>query len=413
MIDNVKPVGQKPVKTNGSSASAKISKSSEPVFEPPESVAAKDNSEPNAQNNDAKSKVPVKSKKGFWPRLTRNQWLIIAGVAILLVGGGAGAFFAFHKKPAHKPAPVAKAQPKPPPPTNEASTLTGLQVSIGTNQLPVTGVMIENSPDARPQSGLLDAGVVFEAVAEGGITRFLALFQSDSVPGYLGPVRSARPYYLDYLSGFDAAIAHVGGSPDALNQIKAQGIKDLDEFANSGAYARVNTRYAPHNVYSSMAQLYELQKNKGFKSTFEGFPRKVEKPVTATPTAKTIDLAISGYLYSVHYDYDQPTNSYHRSEGGQPHMDERSKQEISPKVVIVIVVSKSTADDGIHSIYQDLGSGKAFVLQDGGDIVGTWAKADRTSQIKFTDAAGAAIPLNPGQTWITLIGSEPSISYKP
>jgi len=117
-------------------------------------------------------------------------------------------------------------------PTTEASKLTGVQVDPAVNQRPTTAVMIENSTAARPQSGLDQAGVVFEAIAEGGITRFEAIYQ-DSQPAYLGPVRSVRPYYIQWALGFDAAIAHVGGSPEALSDIKTWNAKDLDQFAQA------------------------------------------------------------------------------------------------------------------------------------------------------------------------------------
>src|SRR5690606_7640370 len=110
---------------------------------------------------------------------------------------------------------------------------------------------------------------------------------------HIGPVRSARPYYLDWALSFDASYAHVGGSPEALSLIKSLGVKDLDQFSNSGAFQRVSNRFAPHNMYTSMAKLDALNQAKGFTaSTFTPFPRKKDAP-SATPTAKAIDLNIS------------------------------------------------------------------------------------------------------------------------
>src|SRR6185369_4571690 len=162
------------------------------------------------------------------------------------------------------PPPVVKAKKvvPPPAPTTEASKLQGIQVGFDVNKRPVNAVMIENSEFARPQSGLDQAGVVFEAVAEGGITRFLTLFQ-DTNTAYLGPVRSVRPYYIQWALGFDAAIAHVGGSPEALSAMKSWSVKDLDQFANGSYFQRVNNRDAPHNVYTSTDQLHALESKKG------------------------------------------------------------------------------------------------------------------------------------------------------
>jgi hypothetical protein len=270
--------------------------------------------------------------------------------------------------------------------------------------------MIENSPDARPQSALNQAGVVFEAVAEGGITRFLTLFQ-EAQPAYIGPVRSVRPYYLDWLQGFDASIVHAGGSADGLAKIRAEKIKDIDHGANGAAFMRVSSRYAPHNLYTTMANLDGVSSKRGYTtSTFEGFPRKAEKPL-AVQTAKGIDLTMSSYLYNVRYDYDSTTNSYKRSEGGKPHMDEKSGAQLSPKVAIAMVMQYS--QKGIYSIYNAVGTGKVYVFQDGGVTDGTWTKTGPKSQVTFKDAAGNPIKLNPGQTWITAVSGAEKVKVTP
>lgn len=272
--------------------------------------------------------------------------------------------------------------------------------------------MIENSPDARPQSGIRDAGVVYEAVAEGGITRFLTLFQ-EAQPGYIGPIRSVRPYYLDWLVPFDAPVAHVGGSAEAIAQIRAENIKDLDYGVNSGYYQRISTRYAPHNVYTSRAKLLELQNSKGWnKSEFTGWERKAEAP-SAAANAKSISLNISSFLYNPIFSYDVASNSYIRSQAGKPHVDEKTNLPIAPKTVIAIVMPKSIHPDGVHTVYGTSGSGKAFVFQDGIVTTGTWEKADRKTQIQFKGADSKPIPINIGNVWISVVGLESSVSYGP
>jgi len=367
--------------------------------------------------NDTHPKPP-KPKRKILPyfkrvHLSRKQWIVVGLVFILLIGGGVYAKSYLAKRYTRlAKEPPAKAIPKPPKPTTEPSHLTGVEVPVEMNARPITGVMIENSPDARPQSGLKDAGIVYEAIAEGGITRFLALYQ-EGQPDYIGPVRSARPYYLDWLMPFEAAIAHVGGSPEALAQIKSLGVRDLDQFANAGAYQRISQRYAPHNVYTSMAQLDALQKAKGFASSnFTPYDRKKEAP-NATPTARSIDFGLSGFLYNPHYDYDVATNSYKRSEGGKPHVDEKSGTQLQPKVVVALVMAYAIQSDGKHSEYTTTGSGVMYVFQDGIVTQGTWAKADRKAPFKFTDANGAVLKLNAGQTWITAVGLQSGVSYKP
>ena len=345
--------------------------------------------------------------------------LILAGVGIIVVvGSGVGALAYLH----HYAPPVTPVVPAkkyvPPAPTTVASTLSGLPVAPSVNSQPVTAVMIENSTDARPQSGLDQAGVVFEAEAEGGITRFMALYQ-DTQPNYIGPVRSARPYYIQWLLGFDASYAHVGGSPDALQDITSWNVKNLDEFSNASGYERISSRVAPHNVYTSISQLNQLETSKGYTSSkFTGFPRKPEAP-SKTPNVTSIDMTFSGFYYNTHYDYDASTNSYKRSEAGAAHMElnkDGSKVQISPKVVVAMVMSLTNgaldSSGAYYSNYQTIGSGKAYVFQDGTETTGTWTKTSNTSQITFTDASGKAIPFNPGQTWISALASTSDISYK-
>lgn len=357
------------------------------------------------------------SLKLFWrnfKKLDKNKQIIIVSVIagwIIATGGLLWLFiFSARSSPPPPPPPPITKKIEPPKPTTIASPLTGIRVKPELASMPVTGVMIENSPDARPQSGLYDAGVVFEAIAEGGITRFLALFQ-ESQPSTIGPVRSVRPYYLDFLKPFDAPIAHAGGSGQALAELSSQGFKDLEAFRNPAYYQRIASRYAPHNLYTSRAKLIELQKSKGWNSSkFEGFIRKDEKKL-ATPTAKSINLNISGYYYNPRFDYDSGTNSYLRFLAGAPHNDEAAKKQINPKVVVVLVMSHHYS--GIYSVYGVNGRGEAYIFQDGAVTKGSWLKASRNNQLSFVDANNKPIALNPGQTWISLVSSTDAIKFNP
>ncbi len=357
------------------------------------------------------------SHKWWPPRMPhgKKQWIITIVIAVVvLTGAGLGAYAIFHK-PAAKPVKhtqkkVAAPKPAPVPLT---STLTGLPISdAAVNDRPVTAVMIENSDFARPQSGIDQAGVIFEAVAEGGITRFLTLFQ-DQEPTYVGPVRSVRPYYIQWLMGFDAAVAHVGGSGEALQDLKDWGTKNLDQFYNASAFHRISSRVAPHNMYTSIPALRDIEAKHGYgKANYVGFARKAET-ASKTPNATSIDFTLSSALYNAHFDYDAATNSYKRSEGGKAHMvvnEGGGQTQLSPKVVIGLVMQKGS--NGIYSTYNTIGSGTAYVFQDGVITQGTWHKTDRASNFTFTDANGAVLKLNPGQTWLTALGATNAASYK-
>jgi hypothetical protein len=415
MINGITPGGRR----RPEDTSRNKTKAEEPTFRTPEEVARTEVNKPVGATTErarpvfasGKANPKKRSPKEWFLALDKRKKIAVIAAAVLLIGGiGIALNMILSSPPA--PAPVTKEEPQKPVKTIIYSPLTGVAVSKKQSELPVTGVMIENSPDARPQSGLNKAGVVFEAIAEGGITRFLTLFQEDQ-PDYVGPVRSVRPYYVDWLQGFDAAVAHAGGSGEALHKIRVEHVKDLDQFANSGSFRRVSNRYAPHNLYTSLADLTKLQRSKGWNSSkFTGFTRKAEEASSA-PTARSIDIKISSALYNVHYDYDAASNSYKRMLAGRPHTDERSKQQISPKVMIALVVPYSIHADGIHSVYKTIGSGKAYIFQDGVVTQATWRKASGKSQITFKTPAGKVVALNPGQTWITATSLATNVSYKP
>lgn len=359
-------------------------------------------------------------KPRFWTRL--HDWThlhhtavyAIAGVGIVLAASLV-AFFVLYQKPQQIETPkavVSKKKPEPEAP-KFYSPLTGTTVAdeAATKQA-ATAIMLENSPDARPQSGLKSAGVVFEAIAEGGITRFLALYQQDK-PQLIGPVRSVRLYYVQWLAPFQPSVAHIGGSKFALQEVRGGKYRDIDQFFNASSYWRVSDRYAPHNVYTSFAKLDELNKKKGYTtSDIKGFSRKESAP-SKTPNANKIDVKISGPLYNSSYIYDKATNSYKRSQAGSPHNDREAGQISPANVVVLNTEMKLILEDGYREQITTIGSGKATIFRDGYVTIGTWTKKDAASQLTFTDPEGKDIPLNRGQTWITAIpNKQGSVSWQ-
>lgn len=354
-----------------------------------------------------------RSLKQWWKAKSKRTHIIILITCVLIISSASVAAYALLKEPrSYIPAPISSQetqQEEEPKPTTEKSTLTGLEVPIGTNSsTPTTAVMIENSAEARPQSGLKDAGVVYEAITEGGITRFMAIYQ-EAKPANIGPVRSVRSQFLEFLKPFDAPIAHVGGSEAALQQVRSSDFKDLDQFYNPSIYRRITSRYAPHNVYTSRDSLLQAQIAKGWNtSKFEGFARK-KASGAQTPTASKIDFNISSYLFDVHYSYDATSNTYLRSEGGQAHIDQDTGKQLSPNVVVALIMPHSYS--GIYSVYKSRGSGTAYVFQDGTATEVTWSKPEQSTQLSFKDSLGKQFSLNPGQTWLTLLNSATDVVY--
>ena len=346
-----------------------------------------------------------------WMQTHRLQTIIIIGVLLILVAGGIA--YAIMSQPHPKPTKMTVTKPKPKPAVKYYSPLTGVEVptEVATTQ-PVTAIMIENSPDARPQSGLKDAGIVYEAIAEGGITRFLTLHQEDK-PQLIGPVRSLRMYYVDWLAPINASVAHGGGSAAALAEVRNGSYRDIDQFFNAGAYWRATDRYAPHNVYTSFERLDALNAAKGYTtSSFTGFPRTDGKASTS-PNASSVTINISSALYNSSYSYDAASNRYNRNLAGVPHVD-REGGQISPSVVIALKVNEVTVmEDGYRQSITTTGSGEAVIFQNGMATAATWTKTARNAQMTFTDSAGKPIALNRGQTWISAVpNGHGSISWQ-
>jgi hypothetical protein len=357
--------------------------------------------------------TPKDTHKSFWLTHKKAVLVVTTCIVVLALSGGVFVIMRPHRNIVTATKNIQVVKPKAAAataPNTVPSDLSGLLVSPSVNSGPVTAVMVENSTFARPQSGLSQAEVVFEAIAEGGITRFMALFQ-DTAPSNVGPIRSVRPYYEQWALGFNAALAHVGGSPEALADINTWNVRNLDQFYNGSYYHRITTREAPHNVYTAISTLNQLEDSKGYTgSTYTGFPRKNADPAK-TPTVATINLTLSSTTYDVNYSYDAATNSYNRSEGGAPQMDANTNTQISPKVVIAMVVPYSLEADGYHSDYGVIGNGAVDIFQDGIVTQGTWSKSSNASQISFKTINGNTIKLDPGQTWITAVASSGDISF--
>ncbi len=398
-------------------------------FHTPEELAAHDNISLDDAKDSVKAtpieeRVPTKplalnhktgKKHRFWP-LSKKQWLIGGVIVVVLLAAIGGIIYAAQR---HKPvvATISRKQVEKAAPIKTdtvPSTLSGLPVNPSANARPITAVMVENTPAARPQSGLSQAGVVFEALTEGGISRFMALFQ-DQTPTNVGPVRSVRPYYIDWALGFDAPIAHDGGSPEALADLTAWGAKNLDQMFNPGPYTRIASRPAPHNLYASIPGLISLEASKGWtSSSFTGWPRKADSP-SKTPNAANIIFNLSYSTYNVQYTYNASTNSYNRNEDGAPQVDANTNQQLSPKVVIGMIVPYSLgaldSTNAYYSVYQTIGSGQAYVFQDGSVTIGTWNKASANAPLQFLTASGQPLKLNAGQTWITALKSNQQLTY--
>ncbi len=268
-------------------------------------------------------------------------------------------------------------------------------------------IKVENSPSARPQSGLGKACVVYEMQVEGGITRFTAIYlcqEADSV----GPVRSARLDDATLVPQYDGIFAHCGGQLAVKSAIRAAGVTDLDEMVyGPPTYWRVRNKRAPHNLYTSTRRLRELAERKGFDGeiTYQGFLFKEDSPET-TPAATLITIPDS-HLCTTQYQYDKNSNSYLRFIRKIPHIDGVTGNQIKVKNIVVLYTQKIVTDlkdkTGSRSPRFPLsGQGEAIVFQDGRQIKGFW-EAGTLTPPSFFDEKGNTIFFNRGNTWIEVV----------
>ena len=339
------------------------------------------------------------------------------------------------------------------------SRLSGLEItSEEINSHPTFCVQIPNGVDgARPQAGLQDAQVVFEAIAESGITRFAAIFQDP--PAVIGPIRSLRLYYLNWDLPFDCTVVHAGGSNEALDAVKKYGVRDLTE--NYAYMWRSSTNYTVqrlwNNLFTSNEYLNGFNTINGYLSSdIKSFSRftpveanrnkidvqakeklRIDQPSSGdtdalAPKVTHITMRI-GVMpnFNPVYDYDTDTNTYKRSyETGQIHTSydcTGKTEEVTPELVCeevqitantvigMIVQERKASYDNYHEDISTTGAGDAYIFQNGTVINGTWEKSSKESQIVFRDKEGNDVKLVPGKTWISAIPASYSgtgVEYK-
>lgn len=278
------------------------------------------------------------------------------------------------------------------------------------------GVMLENLPETRPQSGLAAASVVYEALAEGGSTRFLAVYPMtlSGVPR-LGPVRSIRPYYVEWLSEYDGAIVHAGGSPDALRMIQSDGILDINGIGGEAKHFWRDRDYAaPHNLFTSSDNLSRaLDGREQRNAALVPWTFKDDRPLEARPADdQFVRVKFSGYAFETEFRYRSATNTYARFNAGKPHTDANTGEQLQAKNVVVQVIPPILAFGEKGRLTLDVhGIGKALIFVDGGMNLGTWRKADRTGRTEFFFEDGTPAQLNRGATWVEVVPEDKAVEY--
>lgn len=286
----------------------------------------------------------------------------------------------------------------------ESATTTPAIVPPPDRRRPLA-VMIDNHPNALPQSGLSKADAVWEVLVEGGLTRYLAIFKSRPADE-IGPVRSARPYFLDWAREADAVYVHVGGSDEALHLLAAgaAGLDDANEFSNGSTYWRDRAKVAPHNVYTSTEKLRALTAKKGWREETDVQDATLRSDIVPDgESASAVDIAFARGGQQVEFRYDAATQAYDRVLSGRPAKD--AGGAIAPRTVVVLeidaVKGKDPQGKGLLAM-KTAGSGKAVVFRNGVAVKGVWKKTSAEDPLQVY-AEDKKIPFSSGQVWYAVI----------
>jgi len=385
--------------------------------------------------------------------------LILLSIIVFLLAAG-GSYYAFSKQSSStlqganvNPSKLGKV-------TNDYQALTFDPNAPKTEACPLTGVkygkdqeewwqshrpmavMIENEIDARPQSGINDADVTYEALAEGGITRTMDVFYCQDA-GIVGPVRSARTYFLDWASeyGNNPLYVHVGGAntpgpANALGQIGDYGwnnYNDMNQFSiGFPIFYRDETRQGhevatEHTMYSVTSKLWNFaaqsrglsnvdKSGKAWDTSFVPYKFTNALPASERPSSQVISIPWSGPDYAVTWTYNSKDNLYYRDNGGATHIDrDTHKQLIATNVVVLFQTEKNADDgyeDGAHQLFGTTGSGDALVFENGKETKATWKKATRTDRTILTDSSGNEITFTPGKLWFEVLATGSEVDVK-
>ncbi len=329
-----------------------------------------------------------------------RSWSVVLALflAVPMIVG----FSACAPKEPPEPAPVSKQEP--PEVDIPLSPITGTPLVAEGSPVAVS---IGNNQGARPQSGLSQADLVYEVQAEGGITRYLAIYHGKA-PETVGPIRSARPYLVMLAKEWGAIIAHCGGDPKDLEPIRDWQVADADEFHRGDLFWRGTSRTAPNNLYASVENLRKAV------STPLGSPQKryefgdwAEEPVGGI----RIDY---GYNYKVEYRYQPELKGYTRYviDGGNElqQVDLDTQEQILVSNVLIQVVSSKIAYSDGGLVIDLIGQGNAQYLTGGVWSQGTWEKEGVQDATMFLDENNKPIELAPGQTWVQIVPKTATVS---
>lgn len=299
------------------------------------------------------------------------------------------------------------------------SLLNGLPLDEALKIRRPIAVMLDNHIGARPQAGLGEADVVVEALVEGEITRYMAVFQSQD-PETIGSVRSARPYFVEMAQSYDALYVHAGGSPEALSDIRKKGVADLDSLSEGKiTFWRRNHKKSPHNLYTSPGAIRNAAAARKYRTDWKGIPQTFAydgTPQNGTPF-RQVDLRFkepgsrdkTGYTASFTVSLEDTRLA--RSVNGQVHADETTKAPLYADNLIIQFAAHKVLDSAGRLRIDLVGSGSGFYCNAGAYWPITWEKKAAGAMTEYRLADGTPLTMKPGILWIALLPKAERVAF--
>lgn len=337
-------------------------------------------------------------------RLVIKSYIFLA--VLLVLGGGFLSFYIYWQLNSNLNAPADNAGIEADDSELVMRKLDGVLVEPGRENLLPVAVMIENHIDSRPPSGLAEAKVVYEVLTEASITRFLAIYDLTEELEKIGPVRSARPYFVNLAGEYGGMYVHSGGSPAAIDQLAMGGqVTDLNEFFgyNSGYFWRDRNRYSPHNLFTSTELLAEAKSDLelGGEAGFSGWQFSAQ-PEFSGDNVSVIDMSYSFDLsYQLSWRYDEESGKYWRYQSGDPHLDDQERQITADNLIIQFAQHQILDNVGRKDIFLG-GEGEALFFINGYEKAGFWRKDGTQDRTFFYDEDGNEIIFKFGNIWVEI-----------
>jgi hypothetical protein len=307
--------------------------------------------------------------------------------------------------------------------TGNINIFSGLEITDSVKDDRPIAIMVENTTDARPQSGLIYADIVFEVVDEYGITRYVAVFSSYEAET-IGPVRSARIYYAEIARSLDPLYAFWGTYPECYDVIRNLDIDVLDgnseviAYADSGWRDYTRSDITEHTAFMSTVALKEDALDYSYSLEGGQSPLRFKEDASDSDRGgdvSDITINFSSETFKAYFEYDGENNNYLKYVGGSPHTDYETGSQIKVNNIIVMITDiEGPIDQYGHMVVRTTGTSdnsKAFFFMDGNVIEGTWERSSAFDPFTYRDENGDTILFNRGSTWVALIQDTDMLTY--